>query len=122
MKQQERSANKKREKKGNFRYFFTEVFWSVVDLKRQMICQNRHNLEKATVVTTGGCGGGSASWLLVNLGVNNDDKGITIFAIIGNMIVWLRKEKYRHLGEIGRKRATCKKFSIESGKLFGHTG
>lgn len=45
------------------------------------------------MVTTGGCGGGSASWLLVNLGVNNDGKGITIFAIIGNMIVWLRKEK-----------------------------
>lgn len=93
-----------------------------MDLKRWMICQNRHNLEKANVVTTGGCGGGSASWLLVNLGVNNDGKGITIFVIIGNMIVWLRKEKYRHLGEIGRKSATRKKFSIEYGKLFGHTG
>ena len=93
-----------------------------MDLKRRMICQNRHNLEKATVVTTGGCRGGSASCSLVVPRVNNDGKGITIFVIIGNMIVWLRKEKYRHLGEIGRKRATCKKFSIESGKLFGHTG
>ena len=74
------------------------------------------------MVTTGGCGGGSASWLLVNLGVNNDGKGIIIFAIIGNMIVWLRKEKYRHLGEMGRNRVTCKKFSIECGKLFGRTG
>ena len=109
-------------KRGRFRYFFTGVFWTIVDLKRRIICQNQHHLEKANVVTTGGCGGGSASWSLVNLGVNNDGKSITIFAIIGNMIVWLRKEKYRHLGEIGRKRVTCKKFSVEYGKLFGHTG
>ena len=74
------------------------------------------------MVTTGGCGGGSASWLLVNLGVNNDGKSMIIFVVLGNMIVWLRKEKYRHLGEIGSKSATRKKFSIEYGKLFGHTG
>lgn len=28
----------------------------------------------------------------------------------------------RRRGEIGRKSATRKKFSIEYGKLFGHTG
>lgn len=62
------------------------MFWTILDLKRRMICQNQHHLEKATVVTTGGCGGGSASWLLVNLGVNNDGKSMIIFVVLGDTI------------------------------------
>ena len=73
-------------KRGRFRYFFTGVFWTIVDLKHWIICQNQHHLEKATVVNTGGCGGGSASWLLVNLGVNNDGKSMIIFVVLGNTI------------------------------------
>lgn len=45
------------------------------------------------MVTTGGCGGGSASWLLVNLGVNNDGEGMIFYAVLGSVFRKLRNKQ-----------------------------